>query len=386
MAEFLEVLETIKAEEASVEKIYRGEGQSLNLRRRNNARFKESVAHLTGLIRNLYERGYRSDIRKFEEAMTTDDFPYLFGDIIDRMLLQNYRETPQVYRNFCKVATVRDFRTVNRFTVSGGESVLTAVEQQAEYPESYLGEGKYYYSVKKYGRRMPFAWETMINDDLDALKDIPARFGKAARRTESKFATELYVDSSGPHASLYTSGTNQLTGNPVLSIASLQTAMTYFAAIKDSDGEPILIDPVYLVVPPALEITALNILNALQLELLEVGGTTNQKLIAANWMKNRVRLLVDWYIPIVATTNGNTSWFLFADPGNNRPALEVGFLMGHTEPEIFIKAPNARRIGGGEDPMNGDFDTDSIQYKIRHVLGGTRMDPKMTVASDGKGS
>ena len=40
--------------------------------------------------------------------------------------------------------------------------------------------------------------------------------------------------------------------------------------------------------------------------------------------------------------------------------------------------------GTGEvNPMDGDFETDSIMYKIRHVLGGTLLDPIMAVASNG---
>jgi hypothetical protein len=33
--------------------------------------------------------------------------------------------------------------------------------------------------------------------------------------------------------------------------------------------------------------------------------------------------------------------------------------------------------------MDGDFDTDSIEYKVRHVLGGSVIDPKFAVASNG---
>lgn len=38
------------------------------------------------------------------------------------------------------------------------------------------------------------------------------------------------------------------------------------------------------------------------------------------------------------------------------------------------------------NPMEGDFDTDSIHYKVRHVFGGTRIDPIMTVFSNGSNS
>lgn len=386
MADFLESIEIIKQEEASSQKLFGGDGVGAK-HIQKSAQYKQSFSEALKLYADVCSG--RQRFHRFTEAMTTSDFPLLFGDVLDRQLLANYMETPSVFRNYCKISTVADFRTVKRFTTSGAEGVLDVVNEQAEYPEEALGEAQNTYAVKKYGRRIPFAWETMINDDLDALKDVPARLGRAARRTEQKFATDLHVGTAGPDATLYSVGNeNIVTSNPVLSISGLQTAMTVLAAQTDSDGEPIFIDVIHLVVPPSLEITAKNILNSTELRLTAAGGVSNQQLIVSNWMQNRLRLSVDPYIPIVASSsNGNTSWFLFADPNNGRPALEVGFLRGHTTPEIFIKSPNSQMVGGGQvNPMNGDFDTDSIQYKVRHVLGGTTIDPKMTVASNGSGS
>ncbi len=74
------------------------------------------------------------------------------------------------------------------------------------------------------------------------------------------------------------------------------------------------------------------------------------------------------------------------DGGLRAPGRDA-FLRGHEEPELFIKEPNARRVGGGPvDPMDGNFENDSIDYKVRHVLGVSRIDPKATVASNGSGS
>jgi hypothetical protein len=176
--------------------------------------------------------------------------------------------------------------------------------------------------------------------------------------------------------------------NPALSVAGLQDGMTVLAKQLDSDSEPIMVDAVTLVVGPALIVTALNILNSTELRPKTSGGATSaQELIAQNWMKNKIRLAVNYYIPRVATTNGDTTWFLFADPAVGRPALELGFLKGHETPELFMKTPNAQRVGGGAvNPMDGDFDSDAIEYKIRHVLGGVRLEPKSAVSSNGSGS
>ena len=211
--ELLELIENVKKEKASVHSLFGGEGTGAKSVQ-SMTKYYEKFARAAELISDVYSGklpGY-----KFKEAMTTDDFPFLFGDVLDRQLLANYLETPQTYKNFTKVATVRDFRTVKRFVTSGSEGVLSVVEEQAEYPETSLGEAKYSYTVRKYGRRIPFSWETMINDDLDALKDVPARFGRAARRTEQKFVTNLYCGVDGPDSTFYNAGNfdNVITGNP----------------------------------------------------------------------------------------------------------------------------------------------------------------------------
>lgn len=393
--EFLELVETIRAEDATEGRIYRGEGVRA---RRKHADPRYSERLLEAAL--LYERVLGGDkwaALTFQEALTTSDFPYIFGDIIDRQLLANYAEAPYTWNMVAKSATVSDFRAVKRFVVNGAESVLTAVAQQAAYPESSVSDAYYTYSVAKYGRVIPFSWETMINDDLDALKDIPMRYGKAARRSEEKFVTQLYCGTTGPDATLYSSGhknivntTNGATStNPPLSTSGLQDAMTVLGNMVDSDGEPITIDGVTLVVPPALEVTANNIIHATEILVgnFPTSGA-NQQIRTVNWLRNRVKVAVNSYIPIVASSsNGNTSWWLFADPTAGRPALEFGKLRGHESPEIFIKAPNATRIGGGAmNALDGDFDTDSILYKVRHVFGGVTEEYRATVASNGSGS
>lgn len=393
--EFLDLIETIRAEEASPAKLYAGEG--VRARRKSaDPRYTQKLLEAARLYARVLE-GDKWAALTFQEALTTADFPYLFGDIIDRQLLANYAETPYTWDQVARSATVSDFRTVKRFVVNGGETTLTAVPQGTDYPESSISDASYSYAVAKYGRRMPFSWESMINDDLDALKDVPARFGKAARRSEEKFVTQLYAGTTGPLNTVFTSGNKNIVNttnggsatNPALSISGLQDAFAVLGNMLDSGGDPIMIDGVTLVVPPALEVVANNIINATEI-LVGVFPTTgnNQQIRTANWMRNRVRIAVNSYLPIVSnSSNGNSSWYLFANPSSGRPALEFGKLRGHESPEVFIKAPNAQRVnGGGVNVMDGDFDTDSIIYKVRHVFGGTAIDPKMVVASNGTGA
>jgi hypothetical protein len=220
----------------------------------------------------------------------------------------------------------------------------------------------------------------MINDDLDALKDMPERLGRAARRSEERFATDLFATTAGPSTSIYSTANGNLLASTAaqLTIANLQSAFTLMNEQTDPQGEPILIEGAVLVVPPALEVTAMNIMNAISVDITgdNGGGSTGQTVRAMNWMRNRLTLAVNRYLPIVSgATHGATDWYLFGAPTPGaRVALEMGFLRGHTEPQIWIKRPNAMRAGGGEvNFMEGDFNTDAIQYRVRHVFGGAAL-------------
>lgn len=401
MAELLETIEDIRADLASPERLFgdAGIGVRSAARLRDKAQYGRAFEEAARIVAGALKGG-RRERYVFEEAMTTSDFPLLFGDILDRQLLANYKVAPVTWPNYCKRSTVRDFRTVSRFSVDGSEAFLPTVDEQEEYPASNLSENRDQFSVAKRGRRVPFSWEAMINDDLGAFNDVPQRLGRASARSEERFVTDLFVDSSGPHASLYTSGNSNIinTGNgasvtnPALSITGLQDGLLVMSKMLDADNEPIVFDIVHLVVPPALEVTAKNIMNATEIRALTGGGGVSaQGLVVVNWMKNRVQLSINSYIPVIASSNGDTSWFLFGAPSDGRPALEMGFLAGHEAPEIFMKAPNATRVGGGGlNSLDGDFDTDSLQYKVRHVFGGARLTntggAKSTVASNGSGS
>lgn len=393
--EFLPLIESLEAEKATVTKLFNGEGTRASAKRNSkDPRYMALLVEAAELYANVLAG--RKPGHYLVEAMSTSDFPLLFGDILDRQILAEYQAVPSNWKQFVKERKVRDFRPVEyRYFPDGSasESQLEPVRELAEYPETSLEDlAKISYKVGKFGRRLPLSWETLVNDDMDYFASIPNRFGKAAARTESRRAIGLFVNAGGWVSPFFSNGNNNLlTGaGSALSINALQTALARFANLKDDQGEPILVEAAILVVPPSLEIVAQNILNATEIRMdqaaINQGTVTGPAgtVVTGNWLKNRVRVVVEPYLPVINTTNGDTAWALFADPNSGRPAGEMAFLRGHENPEVFIKSPNAIRVGGGDaDPLNGDFDTDSIQYKVRHVLGGTRVEPKAAVASNG---
>ena len=339
-------------------------------------------------------KGYPSHRHEYliKEALTTSDFPYLFGDVLDRQVLANYKAVTPVWKAFVKSSTVpRIYPQVGgyRFAITGGDQRLSEVSEKGEYLASDREETRYSLSVKKYGRQFDISWESLINDDLGALRDTPMRFAMAAVRTEHYLVTNQYADDDGTHGAgnLYDKATaGEINGSVnLLTIANLEAGLEAMAGWVDAGGSPIFNRAKYLVVPPALEMTARQILTSATKMWIQ-GATDLAAAPSVPYPMNNVvsqmglELIVEPWLPVCDATNGNTAWYLFADP-NDIAALEAGYLRGHERPEICMKASDKVTIGGGSiGPMSGDFATDNVFYRVRHCFGICELDWRATYA------
>lgn len=325
-----------------------------------------------------------------DEAMTTSDFPLLTGDVMERTMLARFNEVPQVWRQYIGVgAPLRDFRTIRMLETTGGNDAWDAIAEEETIKYTTIAEGEHTMEPALYGKGMKLSWRLAMQDDLNAFSVLPRALAQGGRRTINKFATDLLFDSSGPDASIFTTGKgNRLTGNPALSITSLSAAITALLSFTDTTGEPINIEGIRLVYGPGLETTVKNILNTLSFDAtVSEGAATNRTIRVSNWMTSGITPVMDPYIPIVVTGgNGATSWMVTADPNASRPLAQVRFLQGFEQPALYQKAPNTQRIGGAIDPILGDFSTMSSEFKGLVGFGGVQIEDRAAIASNGSGS
>jgi len=262
----------------------------------------------------------------FRETMTTSDFGALTVDVLDRVLLGDYTEVPIPVMPLVKKATLRDFRNKKLYYVDGMETPFTAVAELAPVPQRALvNRTPIQYAPTKYEAGTSISWEAVVNDDLGIFTDVPRRLARGARRTIHKAITSQFFDTNGPHASLYTAAfaniintTNGASANnPTLSITGLADALTVLSKQVDSGGDPIEIPgTLYLVVPPALFVTAQNLLHQMVVDVNVLGGATNARVRVDNWIVGNMGIIMDPYIPIVSATGtaGAKSWIIVADP------------------------------------------------------------------------
>ena len=366
---------------------------------RHNPQYLARLARFAKMLDGLKKGRVRS--HHLQEVLTTSDFPILFGDVLDRRLLAQYQSQPSGWNYYAARGTVPDFRASRIIAVDGlATPFATADYNQAEQTEvrydNALGESGYTTSVAVYEKAWAISWRMFINRALNFIQRVPTLIATGAQRTEDKFAASLFVGSGGPNSTFFSNTNKNLvnttngaaSSNPALSVQGLRDALTVLMRQVDSGGDPIAIDAVTLVVPPgALALTAQEILRAINFEITPATSALGTRYVTPNWAA-KIKLAINWYLPIIdATANKYTTWYMFADPDVGRPAMELTFLEGYDAPTFWQKAPNTMRMGSNTiDPMMGDFLDMSQHYKVMHVLGGTLLDPKSAVVSNGSGS
>lgn len=300
----------------------------------------------------------RMGIRRDSAYHTTGSFANLLLNAANKTLLAAYEEAPYTWSLWARQATsVDDFKTINRIRFSESPD-LEHVPENKEYPEGAMSDSKESYQVEKFGKMFSVSWETVVNDDLDAISRIPAMHGAAARRTQNKKVYEVLTanPTMGDGVALFgahASGSNTSGAAAAPSVTTLNTA---FAAMRKQKGlnsdVTLNIVPRYLIVPVAYEGTALEIVNS-----ISYNAANNNEGVRNIYGPNGPRNLVVIGEPVLDASS-STVWYLSADP-SQIDTVELTFLSGEESPVL---------------ESEWDFKTDTYYNKIRQTFGVKAID------------
>ena len=359
---------------------------------RGMSRFSEAqIAGALELINNTMR--YPKHVHDFQmaEAITSTDFPHVFGTIVDREMLARYKIDKPDWETYTKIGTVSNFNQHTRHRMVGLNKILPQVSEKGEYLVAKTADTQYTRQVFKRGRQFDVSWEALVDDGMGAFDDVPQQFAEAAINTEAWQVASLIAAAAGPNPLLFGAPITDVDGVNVtnlgalpLTLVNLQTTLGNMMAQTDRNGHPLRIRGVHLVTDSMLEMDARSIITSTEKMWTQVaaGGaapypTTNiMPQMGIQWHAN------DW-LPYIDTTSSATTWYLFADLGQG---ASIGFdrLRGHEIPEIVMKASDkVSSTGGASSPFDGDFKTDNIFYRVRIVGGGNYLDPRFAYAQVG---
>ncbi|WP_300435606.1 hypothetical protein [Zoogloea sp.] len=316
--------------------------------------FKEAYGQITGdwkatgRVENCDPVRMREALGEasFREALDSTSFGSVLGNAITRRMIADYRDMGQydVWRNLADTVPLNDFRT-NERTRYGGYGDLPVVPEGDPYQAmTSPTDEKATYAPAKRGGTEEITIEMIRNDDVGAIRRIPTKLSRAAKRTLAKFVLDFIRANPTIYDGLpLFHATHGNLGAAALDSAGVSAGR--LAMLKQTELnslDRIGIGPAQIWVPADLQETATN---------LFARSTNNDKTFVQN-----LNLQVN---PVWYWTDTN-DWAMSADKADI-PTVEIGFLDGNQEPEIFIQ----------DNPTVGSlFTHDKVTYKIRHVYGG----------------
>lgn len=298
-------------------------------------------------------RGYLDPAQtaRLVAAYGSTSFSYVLGNTLYRRLVQDYREmadfgVSKLVGN--NIRNARDFRSMESVRV-GYYGDLPDVDPEAEdYRDlAEVGDEEITYSINQKGGLITITRKMIINDDLRAVQKIISRAPRAARRTLAKRCWTPFISNAtykGDNKAIFHNDHGNL-GATAYGIVSALAAKTAMAEQTEPDsGERLMLRPVTVAFPSELFGIVKNVNDFNPQAVAIADGNTMFGFFRPDGLFEN---------PFMTDAS---DWLMFGDP-NDCEILELAFLNGQQEPEMFIADQNT---------VGQMFIADKIQYKIRH--------------------
>jgi hypothetical protein len=184
--------------------------------------------------------------------------------------------------------------------------------------------------------------KTIVDDDLGLIFELSQELGRQGRRVLSDLAyTALLSNKDRAGATFFSVGnSNYETGaDTALSVAGLAAALASMRNRVDGNGKPIDVPIAALVVPPALEVVARQLINSTIIDPGDAGGPTANPFHQLATVEVEPRLSNSTF-----TGNSSTAWYLMGSPAA-APVLAMSFLNGIEGVTVEQVAPPADQLG-----------------------------------------
>ena len=293
-------------------------------------------------------------VREANEVTTTVIAAAL-SNAMNKALVRDYQGQAKWWEPVVNESAMTDVKEQSRIAMNDFSS-LSTVAEFGPYTNLAWGDRTEKYTPSKKGNTVAVTLEAIINDDLAAISRIPSKLANAAATTINENIAALFTVGSGSGPALDADdktvfhADHSNTRTTALSSASIKAASIAMQKQTNSAGKRIGTMPAFLLVPPDLSFDAQVIL---QSPLL--AGSQNNDI---NVLKGTLRPITvpNWTDP--------NNWYMLASPGMIE-SIEVGFLNGRKEPEMFIQ----------DQQVNGQvFTNDAITWKIRWFYGFAWLD------------
>lgn len=235
----------------AIEKPAEGARELMGMSLRDMAIESLAAEGQTGLNRRSSEEIYNLVSRQFFNP--TAAFPTILDNAINKAYVEGHKQASVTFDRWTKKGSLKDFKTADNNYLAGPAEEFLEVPEGGELKHSTVRDEKRpTRKLKTYGRQFTLTRQAFINDDIDLVTKIPARYAKSARKTINKQCCKIMVDNPAiydgtplfgkAHGNLVKTGTGITQSSMQAMIMALQTQ-------EDEFGEAIIVRPSKILVP-----------------------------------------------------------------------------------------------------------------------------------------
>lgn len=332
---------------------------------------------------------------RFAESVAYGDLPTQLRPSLIRTLREVFDTTPTVADQFTTLweipdidvdhkwetfgfsqANLEDQKKMGKDYVAGG---LPSIGRQEPYPQIGLTGTEKSGRVSKVGEAFGIEWEAIVNSrgrQVNLVRRGLAAMGRHAANEGDIAVARLLANSSG-----FRVGSGEpiddatlITGNPDMTDPTdIAAAIGQLLQVEVAGVLPGY-DRFVILTSPA---HAPNVKRAVGARtIVRNPGVTS----GASWSEELDLgagvSVIGWkWLSTLFPTIGAGSLIIPVPTEDELPVLTRNRLEGYPSPSLWIKDSNARNADGGVvDPENdGDFDSDAVMTKVRHVLGASAL-------------
>ena len=278
---------------------------------------------------------------------SSSDFGQILIDVAHKSLLKGWETAAENFDQFTSRGTLTDFRAAKRVGL-GDFGYLPQVGEGEEYTYGTIGDEGASVALATYGQLFSITRQAIINDDMHLLTKIPEKMGQAARATIAKLVFALLTGNAiaqDGKALFDASHKNTLTGAS-LDVTSIDKAIQIMNGFVNARGEPLAIEPEFMLLPTSLYTRAKQVLGSASVE----GTDANSGII------NPIRDIVPALKSARLQVADPKSWYLI-----NKEAIEVSYLDGIDTP--YMEQQNGFTVDGVSTKVRIDAGVNVIDYR-----------------------
>ena len=278
---------------------------------------------------------------------SSSDFGQILIDVAHKSLLKGWETAAENFDQFTSRGTLTDFRAAKRVGL-GDFGYLPQVGEGEEYTYGTIGDDGASVALATYGQLFSITRQAIINDDMHLLTKIPEKMGQAARATIAKLVFALLTGNAIAQdgKKLFDGSHKNSFDNAALDVTNIDKAIQMMNGFVNTRGEPLAIEPDFMLLPTSLYTRAKQVLGSASVE----GADINSGII------NPIRDIVPTVKSARLQVADPKSWYLI-----NKEAIEVSYLDGIDTP--YMEQQQGFTVDGVSTKVRIDAGVNVIDYR-----------------------